>query len=215
MTTDRLITTLAHDVQPVQTFRPPWLRAVAWGMIAVAYVAVVIAGSLPSDGLRLGLHDGRLVMEHAAALLTAITAAAAAFATVVPGYRRSIVALPIFALAVWVATVGAAVDGEGLAAMLCQTDWKCTAIILVGAALPAVALIRAIRRGAPLMPSVTGMLAGLAAAAAGSFAVSAFRPNEPGAVVLLWHCGTVVVFALCAGLAGGRFLRWPQTGARS
>lgn len=214
MRTDALIASLAQGVQPVETLSRPWVRAARWAGPVAAYVGLFILGSAPAGTLTLSFGDRRLVLEQAAALLTAVTAAAAAFATVVPGYRRGIVAVPVLCLVAWASLVAAGIADEGgggsLGTLCGETDWMCAVTILGAALMPAVALRVAIMRGAPLTPSTTAMCAGLAAAAAGSFAVSAVRPVESSAVVLIWHCGTVLMLAGAAAGAGRYLLRWPR-----
>jgi hypothetical protein len=181
--------------------------------MAAAYIAIISLGISSRNEMSL-VEDHLLLVEQVAALMTAISAAAAAFATVIPGRRRSVVALPVMSFGIWIATVVSALPaGEWMAvktALVAQTDWRCAATIALSAAMPAVSLAAALRRGAPLMPGVTAMLAGLAAAAVGTFAVCGFRPREPNAVVLIWHCGTVLLLAVASTFVGRYFLKWPH-----
>jgi hypothetical protein len=73
-----------------------------------------------------------------------------------------------------------------------------TAIVMTGA-LPAFALVRMLRRGAPLAPGITLALAGLSAAALANVSACLVRPHGASLTVLLWH-GTSMLAAY--GLAG-------------
>ena len=93
--------------------------------------------------------------------------------------------------------------------VLVQVDWRCVWAILAGAAVPAAALAAMLRRGVPLTPHVTAALGGLAAAGLGNLGVCLVDPHDSNLVVLIWHCGTVLVVAALAGIAGRQLLRWP------
>jgi hypothetical protein len=66
-----------------------------------------------------------------------------------------------------------------------------------------------LRRGAPLTPRLTAALGGLAAAGLGNLGICLFHPHDSNLVMLVWHCGTVLVLAALAGAAGGQLLQWP------
>ena len=102
MKTEELIVQLA--ARPVRTRRlaAPWWRSGIWLVISIVYAAVVIF--IRPDGFSAaGLSDPRFVIEQSATLLTAVTAAIAAFSSTVPGYDRKWLLLPILPLAVWLA----------------------------------------------------------------------------------------------------------------
>lgn len=213
MDTERLIRTLAEQVQPVRPLRRPWRRALAWTGVGAAYLmGLVMLVPLRND-LDARVQDPWFLLEQAAALLTGLTAAVAAFATIVPGYRRGIVAWPIATAAVWIAVVGVETFlelGRGGAAFLFeQADWGCVWTILAVASVPAVVMGTMLRRGAPLTPRLTAAFGGLAAAGLGNLGICLFHPHSSSAVILVWHCGTVLALAALAGAAGGQLLSWP------
>jgi hypothetical protein len=39
--------------------------------------------------------------------------------------------------------------------------------------------------------------------------VCVFHPHSSNLILLFWHCGTVLVLAALAGMAGRHLLRWP------
>jgi hypothetical protein len=213
MDTDHLIRTLAGRIEPVTPLPRPWRRTAAWTAAGVGYLVVLVAIVSPRVDLDARIRDSWFLLEQAAALLTGVTAAGAAFLSVVPGYRRGIVAWPIAAGAFWVAliAVGALLElsrGDA-ASLLLQADWSCVWTVLAGASVPAAAMAMMLRRGAPLTPCVTAALGGLAAASLGNFGVCLFHPHSSSLVMLVWHCGTVVAVGALSALAGGQLLRWP------
>jgi len=214
MSTDRLIVQLARNVAPVRPLRGPWLRAVTWTVGALVYLRIIAAVIAASHGVDASWQTPRFLIEQLAALVTGITAAAAALSTVVPGRRGLVVVAPAVCLGAWLTIlgVGAFQELRGLpdtAAFFRQTDWGCTAIIIVGAALPGAVLVLMIRRGAPLSPVKTAALGGLAAGSLGNIPVCVFRLAETDLIALLWHCGTALVLAAAAAFAVPRLLRWP------
>ena len=210
--TEQLIQTLARDVEPVRPLRRPTLRAAAWVAGAAVYLGVLITLMSPRDDLGVRIYDTQFIFEQWAALLMGITAAGAALASVVPGRRlRVLLMLPLASLTVWLGLIGvrALQDAQtlGLGGVLLQVNWRCVTAILMGAAVPAVAMARMLRRGAPLTPRLTAGLGGLAAAGLGNVAVCMSHPHG---FDLIWHAGTVLLLAALAAWVGGRILRWPS-----
>ncbi len=213
--TERLIQSLAQNVEPVRPLRRPVVRAAAWVAGAGIYLAALIAVMSPRDDLGARVQDTQFLIEQWAALLMGITAAGAALASVVPGRRlRVLLLLPLASLTVWLGLIGARAlqDAQtvGLGAVLLQMNWRCVTAILVGAAVPAVVMARMLRRGAPLTPRLTAGLGGLAAAGLGNFAVCLSHPHG---FDLIWHAGTVLLLSALAAWVGTHILRWPQSAA--
>lgn len=211
--TEHLIQELATDVTPVRPLRRPTLRAAAWVAGAAVYLGVLTAVMSPRDDLGARMYDTQFLLEQWAALLMGVTAAGAALSSVVPGRRlRLLMLLPLASLAVWLGLIGVRTlqDAQtlGLGAVLVQVNWRCVTAILVGAAVPAVAMARMLGRGAPLTPRLTAGLGGLAAAGLGNFAVCLSHPHG---FDLIWHAGTVLLLAALAAWLGTHVLRWPQS----
>ena len=212
--TEHLIRTLVHDVEPVRPLRRPSLRASAWAAGAALYLGVVILVMSPRDDLGARIQDPRFLVEQLAALLMGVTAAAAALASVVPGHRRRVLLLPLAPLTAWLGIIGLGawrdVQLLGQGTVLFQADWSCVVTVLATAAVPAVAMVRMLRRGAPLTPHLTAGLGGLAAAGLANLGVCLFHPDISNLVVLFWHAGTVLFLVALAAWAGPRLLRWPS-----
>lgn len=211
MDTDRLIRTLVDNIGPVKPLAPPSTRAAWWACAAGIYVLLLVMVMPPRMDPATRLQDVRFLLEQSAAVLTGITAAFAALASSVPGYRRDVLWLPIVSGAVWItlAGVGALQDAPSSLAAL-QTDWRCVPATLIGAAMPAAVLALMLRRGAPLTPGRTGALGALAAAGMGNIGICFFDPHNSNLAVLVWHCGTALVVAALAARTSGHILRWPD-----
>ena len=212
METDKLIQRLSKRSEPMRPLPRPWSRTLAWLALSLPYVALVVLVVSPRADLVEKLSDARFLVEQAAALATGVAAAAAAFATVVPGHDRKAALLPALPLVVWLGSLGQGTiqtwlrsgsDGLWLA-----PDWICfPAIVLVGST-PAIALVAMLRRGAPLMPCTTVALGGLAAAGLGNFGLRLFHPQDASLMVLVWQFGSVAVLTGLAGCAGRYVLNW-------
>jgi hypothetical protein len=211
--TNDLILALSRDVRPVTPLGQPGPRMVAWAAVAAAYLSAVTLVVSPRNDLDLRLRDPQFLIEQVAALVTALTAAFAAFATIVPGQPRRVVWLPALSACTWLAIVaaGAARDAQLVQAgtPLIRADWGCVWTILVGAAVPATIMGRMLRQGAPFTPHLTAALGGLAAAGIGNSGICLFHAHTSNVTVLVWHGGTVLMLALLTGIAGTQILPWP------
>jgi hypothetical protein len=166
----------------------------------------------PRADLMIKIGEARYLSEQFAALATGIAAAIAAFASTIPGYSRKVLLLPILPLAAWLSVLGQGCVSTwiqlGPDGLTLQPDWFCfPAIVLVGA-IPAIAMVAMLRRGAPLMPCTTVALGGLAAAGLGNFGLRLFHPQDASLMVLVWQFGSVFILAALAGCLGRYVLNW-------
>src|SRR5262245_34883890 len=105
METDQLVQCLVAQVEPVRRLSPPWRRSLLWLNLSLLYIAVVAGIHLVASG-EAGTIGARLALEQAAMLATAVTAAIAAFSSVVPGRDRRYLVLPLVSPSGWVVTPG-------------------------------------------------------------------------------------------------------------
>jgi hypothetical protein len=219
METEELIRRLAADAGPVRRLRPAWARAGLWLAVALPYVAAVVWSNLTKLDLGLPLSDTRFLVEQAATFLTAITAAVAAFRSIVPGFDRRILLLPVVPLLVWLGSVGQGCLDDwlrlGPAGLQIRPDWDCVPMASVISIVPAVAIFMMLRRGAPLYPRLTLVLAAIAVAAIGSFGLQIFHFRDASIMVLIWHVGSVLLLSMIAGALGDRLLVWRRPQAVS
>src|SRR5919198_171622 len=103
--TDNLIRNLVRNSVPVRPLPRPWIRATGWLAFSGIYIAIVVlllkAHALPSKW-----NDPRFILEQVSALAVGVGAAVAAFATIVPGHNRSLLAILLIPLAAWLGSVG-------------------------------------------------------------------------------------------------------------
>lgn len=211
MNTDQLIERLVHEVEPVRRLRAPWTRAALWLLGAGLYLGVLTA--LMTSRADVAANGGGLFLfQQIAALITGIVAAAAAFASVVPGYPRRILRLPAAAAFVWLAGIAAGALQEpnqmAMAALADQREWLCVGMIVFGGVLPAAAIAIMLRRGMPVAPRVTAMLGVLAVAGLANVGACLSHPHPSSIATLTWHGTTVLTLLALGGWAGRAAFRW-------
>jgi len=212
METNELIARLVADTTPVRRLSAPWIRMLLWLAISLPYVAAVV--------LLMPLHvnwpqafvDKPFMIEQIATLVTALAAAVAAFCSIVPGYDRKILLLPLGPLAVWLATLGQSCLQDwmdnGSGGLQLRPDWDCLLPAALVGIIPAFAMVLMLRRGAPLLPRATLALGALAVAALANFGLRLFHLGDASIMVLFWHFGSVGVLSVIAASLGRYVLRW-------
>lgn len=213
MRTEELIDQLA--ARPARTRRlvAPWRRTAVWLVISVVYAAVVIF--IRPDGFSAaGLSDPRFVIEETATLLTAVTAAIAAFCSTVPGYDRKWLLLPVLPLAAWLAALGEGCVNDwmewGTTGLQVHTDWACLPVAAMLGIVPAIVILMMLRRGLALFPHVSLGLGAIAVGAVTNFMLRLFHHGDATIMVMFWHFGIAAAFALIASLFGRQVLKWPS-----
>jgi hypothetical protein len=209
-THDRLIATLGAELAPVRRLYPPWLRTLGW-LCAVAVIAAILLaryGSAPMLARWAGAPD--LGWAGLGAVLTAVTAAWAAFALGVPGRRSAWAWLPLAPALLWL----------GASGLGCLRSWIAPStrlasapeaghclFFIVGFALPLAALlIVLLRRACPLRPVLAAVLAGLASAAAAAGLLQINHAFDASASDLLVHALAVALVIAANAALGGRLL---------
>jgi hypothetical protein len=212
MDIDHFIQQLAERAQPVARLLAPWRRTVLWLAASLLYVSIVVAAYLWADGGPRASIELRLALELAAILATAVTAAIAAFSSVVPGRDRRFLLLPLIPLSLWLATLGHGCLQDwrmfGMAGLQVRADWDCAIPALIISALPAGTMLLMLRRGAPLVPAVSLALGVLATGAIANFGLRIFHAGDLSIQILAWHAGGAIVVSMMASLAGPRVLPW-------
>ncbi len=215
MKTEDLIRALVVDARtPCRPLAPPAVRLGLWLVVSVPWVAVVVAVMGPRPDLAVKAGELRWLLEQGAALMTALTAAMAAFCACVPGRPRREQAVPLAPLLLWIGLLGAgglsAWSLAGPRGLVLQADWACLPGIIMVGLVPGIAMAAMLRRGLPLEPILSVGLGGLAAAALGDFGLRMFHPQDASLMVLVWQVGTVAALTALSAAAGHRIVGWPH-----
>lgn len=209
---DAFIAGLIADLKPARPLRQR--SGMAYAALALTLGAVLVVGAL---GLRRDLPSGHpQPLALTAAGLFLVLALASAWAAVdmarpAVGMRREGWG--------WTALMAAVLPGSALALILTDLaagraidlDRGGVGCLVLGSAvglLTAATLAAWLRRGAPSSPDRAGMLTGVAAGAAGIFAVSLWCPENSLLHIGIWHGATVVLMGLAGRFALPRFLAW-------
>lgn len=216
METEDLISALVNDAKiPIRRLRPPGSRVALWLSLSAPWVALVVA----QMGLRPDFADKLTepvwMIEQAAALMVATTAALAAFCVGVPGRPSWERLVPVFPLLVWLGTlsVGCLQELGSTRPLEFQSDWVCLPGIMMVGLVPGAAMAYMLYRGAPLAPVFSVGLGGLAAAALADFGLRLFHPQDARLMVMVWQVGSVALLTALSALLGPRLVRWRHSGA--
>jgi len=215
MRTEDFVERLALDVTPVRPLRRPWIRAALWSLGTGLYLGLLTLLMTSSDNLAVNASRQSFIVQQVFAIATSVTAAAAAFVSIVPGYSRRVLLLPAVAATAWMVSIlvefPQASNAPGLAGLVLQREWPCVVTIVLGGALPALGLAFMLRSGAPLTPRLTTGLGVLAAAMLASVVTCVAKPHPSSIAVLVWHGGTVLALVGLAAGVGRSMLPWRTT----
>jgi hypothetical protein len=213
-----LIESLALQAEPVPRLLAPWRRTALWLALSLLYVGVVAALHLAAAPLP-GPIGFRLVVEQAAILATAVTAAIAALSSVVPGRDRRLALMPLVPLAIWLATLGQGClsdwQAAGAAGVALRPDPDCVPAAIAFGILPTIVMLVLLRRGAPLVPAVSMALGALAVGAIVNLGLRLFHVGDLSIQILVWHLLGAVVLSIAASGMGRYVLSWRAFMARA
>jgi hypothetical protein len=212
MNTERLIDTLAQELAPAGPLYKPWIRSTSWLLGAVVYLGVLTLIMASPAEVAANARVWPTAFHHVAAIVTAATAAGAAFASTVPGFPyRRILLLPALALLVWFGSVlsGAVQEwSRGGVSLGAPGEWTCVSMIVLGGALPGVGMLIMLRRGAPLTPALTAGMGMLAVASLASVSACLSHPHPSDAITLVWHGTTILALVVLAIRRSRAVLTW-------
>jgi hypothetical protein len=210
MNTEQLIDRLAADLAPVEPLPSPARRSAAFMLGAAAYVALLTL-AIARPGVASRGVDLSVLVPQVIALAASLLAVRAAFASVVPGQRRSTLVWAAIGMLAWVAASAISAFATSVQhepVLTARHELWCVGLILAGGAPLVVALAAMLRRGAPLSPITTGALCALAVGSLANVAACIWRPHPDAVSALFWHGGAIVALVL-ACMAGAPFvLSW-------
>jgi hypothetical protein len=211
MNTERLIDALAQSLAPSPPLASPGVRAGWWLLGAVAYLSVITLMMASPAEVATNAGGWPFMFYQLAAIVTAATAAAAAFASTVPGHSGRMLPLTALAAIAWLGSlvIGAAQewtrDEVNLAA---PGEWGCVAVMLLGGGLPGLGLALMLRQGASLAPALTAGMGTFATVILASVAACLSHPHPSTAITFVWHGTTILVLVAIAATAGRAVLPW-------
>lgn len=209
---DTLIAELVGDLAPVRPLRfGPGLAAAlaAAGVSTAAVIALLglrpewLAGAVdPMHLVATGLYGGLGL----AASVTVIVMGRPQVGNDHGGWRWAALMAALLPLAGLIVAIGH--GAEALAAPAVRFGAECFAVGAAASLLVLGVLTFWLRRGAPTAPARAGLVAGVAAGAFGSFAVTVHCPANDIVHIGIWHSLAVVAMAAIGWLAIPRLVRW-------
>jgi hypothetical protein len=205
-----LIDRLGTELVPVRRLLPPVLRTTGW-LLAVASIAAVLFyhyGSAPMM-LRVAATPD-LAWAGLGAVITAISAAWAAFELGVPGRRGEWAWLPLPGALLWIGASGwgclRTLVAPGTSVSSLHQSTACL-VFIISFSIPLSALmIVLLRRACPLRPVLTAVMVGLASAAASASLLEICHAYDAAATDLLTHLFAVGLVGAVNAAMGGRLL---------
>jgi hypothetical protein len=205
-----LIDRLGTELVPVRRLLPPWLRTAAWLLVVAAIAAMLLMHYGADPMLRRWSATPDLGWAGIGAVITAVSAAWAAFALGVPGRPAMWAWLPLPGALLWIGASGLGclrewiAPGTQLASMHQSADCL---IFIIGFSIPLSALlIVLLRRACPLRPVLAAVLIGLASAAASASLLEICHAFDAAATDLLTHALAVAAVVAVNAAMGGRLL---------
>jgi hypothetical protein len=213
--TDDLIADLARGLEPVRPLASPGRRAALWFVGAALYLAGL---TFALSGFRFpaASSETAFIVVQMIGVAAGVLAARAAFASVVPGYSERVLVWPAAATALWFAAmIAVSLGNGGQPIFAAHHEWLCVAVILLGGSPLVAAIAIGLRKGAPLHPPMTAVLAAAAVGLLANFSACLARPHAADAATLVWHVGAVAALALVCVVGARLVLRWPSRASRS
>ena len=211
---EALIDQLGTELVPVRRLLPPWLRTAGWLLVVAAIAAVLLMHYGADPMLRRWAGTPDLGWAGMGAVITAITAAWAAFALGVPGRPAAWAWLPLPGALLWIGASGLGclrihvrdliAPGTQLATMHQSAD--CLVFIISFSVPLSALLILLLRRACPLRPVLTAVMIGLASAAASASLLEICHAYDAAATDLLTHALAVALVVAANAAMGGRLL---------
>jgi hypothetical protein len=206
---EALIDALGAQLTPVRRLLPPWLRTLGW-LAVVAVIAAVLFGRYGASTM---LHRWQaapdLCVAAVSAIVTAITAALAAFALAVPGRSIRWAWLPVPSAVLWIAASGMGclrAHIPGMAVLDMREANHCLMFIISFSIPLSGLMIWLLRRACPLRPVLTAVVVGLASAAASASLLEICHNVDAAASDLVMHALAVAIVVTANMVMGGRLL---------
>jgi len=208
---ESLIQSLGVQLTPVRRLPPPWLRTIGW-LVLVAAIALGLLWHYGAQHMiRRWIAEPDIAVAGIGALITAVSAAWAAFTLGVPGRSAAWAWLPLPGLALWVGASGLGclrdVVVPGATVATAHQSGDCLMFIISLSIPLSAVLVWLLRRACPLRPVLTAVMIGLASAAASAALLEICHGFAVAVTDLITHAIAVGVVVLVNALMGGRLLQ--------
>ena len=207
---DRFVQVLSADLAPVRRLAPPSRRLMTWlAIVGLAALALAMVSDDRSMIDRL-MAAPDMWLAAAGSLLTAVSAAAAAFQLSLPDRKPAWALLPIPPALLWIGASGIGCLRPrfiaGTSPMSIGDSDNCLVFILSFSLPLSLLLIVMLRQGFSLRPNLTAVVGGLTCASAAATLLNFVHPYDATASDLAVHAAAVGIVVLANALFGSRIL---------
>ena len=213
MKTDDLIRAMVTDNASVQApiARTIWLALGAGMLLAVAHFFSLLG--VRSDFAHAITHDPRFMFKFVFTLGLAIPAAFLVLRLARPdgaaGWSKWLLMIPPLLLAAAVAVEMQAVPADHWAvSAMGSMPVACMKYIPILSMAPFVAILFALRQGAPSHPVAAGAAAGLLSGAIGAALYATFCVDDSPLFLAIWYVAGITIVSALGALIGSRLLKW-------
>jgi hypothetical protein len=212
MRTDELVRALAADRHDD---RPLWLRVGGALVVGLAVAAVLFMLTLrPRADVAAAMHDPRFNFKFAITLTLAFAAGGLLLRLARPGARRgwwaaALLLVPALLMLDFAYEFMMLQPAMPMMTRLIGKNWMfCLPSIPMLAAPILIALLLALRNGAPTRPALAGAVAGLVAGGLGAALYASHCTDDSPLFVTTWYSIAIAFVTAVGFFAGRRLLRW-------
>jgi hypothetical protein len=212
MKTNDLIAALAADARTVSEpiGRTMWL-ATAGGAVLTMVLFFLAIGVRPD--LAAAIETPRFLFKYVFTLTLLVSAMGLVLHLARPEavpktWVMALAAAPVLLALAATAELFALPSSEWMPHLVGHNAKVCLVLIPALSTAPLIALIFALRQGAPTHPLLAGATAGLVAAAIGATLYASHCQDDSPLFLATWYVIAVTIMALAGALLGARFLRW-------
>lgn len=203
-TTQDVVTALSTNLSPVRRQASAFMRTLLWLALALLVIGLLAMGHGMRPNLFMRAAELPFQLEVIGALLTGMLAAFAAFAAGIPGRSKWWMALPLPALALWMAVIGQqclsnwiVIGPEG---MSLGESAECLATIGLTSLPLSLALVVMLRLAVVMRPLASYLLGSLAVAGIAGAAMSLMHALDASVMIILFNVVTTLVIVSAAAL---------------
>ena len=203
-TTQETIDALSTNLAPVRRQATPLMRTMLWMALAVGVISLLALNHGLRPNLFTRVSELPFQLEVIGALLTGMLSAFAAFVSGIPGRSKWWMALPLPALALWMAVIGQQCLSNwiviGREGMTLGESAKCLATVGLTSLPLSLALIVMLRHAVVMRPLASYLLGGLAVAGIAGAAMSLMHVLDASVMIILFNVVTTLLIVSVAAL---------------
>ena len=209
MKTTELIENLSKEASAVKTL-PPFAVFARWVLFLVVYAAVMLIISHIRSDVMIRLQDPLFLSEVVSLLATTLTVSIASIILSYPDnyQKKYLIYLPILPLAAFIVTLCLEFRAESQASAQIGHGLECFLCICAFACMPALILLKYMRKNASTSPRLATAMGMLAAFSLGALIIRLSEKTDSMQHLIEAHYLPLVAITSIGLLAGRKLLKW-------